>query len=315
MDEVTDFDSPLFKRLAKNDTGSAAGHQSGVLVPKALEDYFPTLTGTAGPNNPTLSTPITAILVLDGSYKSTVITRYQYQTWGGTRTPERRITGGLGPILQNANGGDFVLFERSVSGSLVYRLSVIRSGTPAHHQMATLAGHRNYGPINAADAPVRESEIEVERAAQLAQEQMPLELFDSSAALVESKSLRIARSRAFAERIRELYDTCVVCGSAHRASNGASEIEAAHIVPRSVKGADDARNGLALCRSHHWAFDKGLFSVTDLRTVLLSPSLSAYPGNEHLAAIDGAALKHPSDPLRAPSLAALQWHRQHIFVA
>jgi len=314
MVEVTQFDSPLFKQLANNDTGAATGHQAGFLVPKALEIYFPKLAGTVGPNNPTLSAAITAILILDGVYVGTTATRYQYQTWSGTRTPERRITGGLSPILQPAKGGDFVLIERGISDPLLYRLSVIRSGTAAHQQMSKLAGSRKFGPVNSTDAPVLEAEVELELAAQLAHEQQPLVLFDTAAAMVESKSVRIARSRAFSDRIRQLYDTCVVCGLAHRHPSGASEIEAAHIVPRSMKGADDARNGLALCRSHHWAFDKGLFSVSDVRTVVVSPALATQPENQHLVAFQGATLKPPSDLSLEPSLSALQWHRQNVYI-
>ena len=33
-DEVPEFDAPVFKRLARNDTGSARGHQGGILVPR-----------------------------------------------------------------------------------------------------------------------------------------------------------------------------------------------------------------------------------------------------------------------------------------
>lgn len=39
-------------------------------------------------------------------------------------------------------------------------------------------------------------------------------------------------------------------------------IEAAHIVPKRHNGTDDARNGLALCATHHRMFDAGLFLVS-----------------------------------------------------
>ena len=37
----TDWDFPIFKILANNDTGAAAGHQGGVVIPKDLRVYFP----------------------------------------------------------------------------------------------------------------------------------------------------------------------------------------------------------------------------------------------------------------------------------
>ncbi|MGV8931951.1 MAG: HNH endonuclease [Luteimonas sp.] len=36
-------------------------------------------------------------------------------------------------------------------------------------------------------------------------------------------------------------------------------LDAAHIIPVSRLGSDDARNGLPLCKNHHRAFDAGLF--------------------------------------------------------
>jgi hypothetical protein len=39
--------------------------------------------------------------------------------------------------------------------------------------------------------------------------------------------------------------------------------QAAHIVPKNKNGTDDPRNGLTLCRAHHWAFDAGLFTPSN----------------------------------------------------
>jgi putative restriction endonuclease len=37
------YDSPVYKVLAANDTSSAPGHQGGVVIPKKLWEYFPPL--------------------------------------------------------------------------------------------------------------------------------------------------------------------------------------------------------------------------------------------------------------------------------
>ena len=42
-DEKWDF--PFFKKLAANDTGSSPGHQAGMVIPKELRIFFPSLTG------------------------------------------------------------------------------------------------------------------------------------------------------------------------------------------------------------------------------------------------------------------------------
>ena len=40
-------------------------------------------------------------------------------------------------------------------------------------------------------------------------------------------------------------------------------MEAAHIRPVAQNGPDTVRNGLALSRTVHWMFDRGLISVDD----------------------------------------------------
>ena len=44
MNDLVEFDRPLFKKLAHNDTGMAAGHQAGVVIPTAMDRFFPQLS-------------------------------------------------------------------------------------------------------------------------------------------------------------------------------------------------------------------------------------------------------------------------------
>jgi hypothetical protein len=81
------------------------------------------------------------------------------------------------------------------------------------------------------------------------------------------------RDEAFREIVLSEYDfACAVCEMKFRLGD-LVEATAAHIVPKRKSGTDDPRNGLALCRTHHWAFDAGLFSVSDNFGVVLSPVL------------------------------------------
>ncbi|THD44009.1 MAG: restriction endonuclease, partial [Bradyrhizobium sp.] len=143
----------------------------------------------------------------------------------------------------------------------------------------------------------------------------PLDLFDNAAALTESRAKRIARSRAFQQRVTDLYQCrCAACGNAFRSPAGdLYEIEAAHIVPRGLKGADDARNGLALCRSHHWAFDRGLFGVGQSGGIEVPPKVAALRENRHLTPLVAQTLRPPTDPAFAPAKAALAWHWSNVF--
>jgi HNH endonuclease len=87
-----------------------------------------------------------------------------------------------------------------------------------------------------------------------------------------------AREKAFRAIILEEYRCqCAVCQSKFslKQSNDAPlvEAEAGHIIPVQEHGPDDPRNGLSFCRRHHWAFDIGLFTITDSKAVKVSPSV------------------------------------------
>ncbi len=93
MDTLSDFDRPVFKILPRNNSGQSKGNQSGILIPEALDAYFPQLSTELSAEHPTSDQEITAILIAEGKHIETVQTRYQYQTRSGERTIERRITG------------------------------------------------------------------------------------------------------------------------------------------------------------------------------------------------------------------------------
>jgi putative restriction endonuclease len=66
-DELPEFDAPVFKRLARNDTGQAAGHQGGLVIPQALDSYFPQLVGATTSTSPTVDRDVRATLVVRGA--------------------------------------------------------------------------------------------------------------------------------------------------------------------------------------------------------------------------------------------------------
>ena len=76
-----------------------------------------------------------------------------------------------------------------------------------------------------------------------------------------------------------------------------------HIIPKRSQDTDDQRNGISLCRTHHWAFDRGLFGITDERKVYVP--LKELSGNEILEAND-------SDLIAVPE--AFKWHRKNVVV-
>jgi hypothetical protein len=123
---------------------------------------------------------------------------------------------------------------------------------------------------------------------------------------------RVRRSDAFRIGVRKLYGhQCCICGADARGTgDGSSIVDAAHIVPRHKGGPDDPRNGLALCKNHHWAFDQGLFHIDpDERTVQVRPNLPNDRDYRFLKAYDGEPIAEPEvEPERyRPHEVFLEW--------
>jgi putative restriction endonuclease len=125
-----------------------------------------------------------------------------------------------------------------------------------------------------------------------------------------TETRRRARDSGFIESVREAYNqTCVVCGSSREAPDGRPEVEAAHIYPKSEGGADDVRNGVALCRLHHWAFDTGWLAFTDDHEILVK-DVPEREGYYQFKQLEGNSLVLPEEGGVEPHPTYLQEHRE-----
>lgn len=119
-------------------------------------------------------------------------------------------------------------------------------------------------------------------------------------------SERIVRAAGFNADVLAAYDEeCAVCGTPLK-SGSSTELEAAHIAGAAAGGPEEVPNGLCLCRRHHWAFDHGVFSLTDSHEVIwLAPTSDPH---EEIAA--GQAIQRPESQLDWPDPFYLAIHRQ-----
>lgn len=131
---------------------------------------------------------------------------------------------------------------------------------------------------------------------------------------------RDVREKAFRKIVLEEYrNLCVVCHSKFflklEGKDALVEAEAAHIISVEAHGPDDPRNGLSLCKRHHWAFEQGLFTITDATAVKISPSvLSAERRRFDLEEYDSAPIISPVDYICRPNEDALHWHQRNKFL-
>lgn len=130
--------------------------------------------------------------------------------------------------------------------------------------------------------------------------------------LIERVVTRPFREAAFAGSVKAAYnDTCAFTGLKIINGGGRSEVQAAHVRPVASAGPDSLRNGIALCSTFHWMFDRGLISVADDHHLLLAK------GHVPEAA---ARLLNPDRVLlptrridQAPHPMFLRWHRENVF--
>lgn len=107
--------------------------------------------------------------------------------------------------------------------------------------------------------------------------------------------------------------TCAVTGLCF-SSKRYTEAHGAHIIGKEVRGTDDPRNGIALSRSVHWAFDKGMFTISDQYEVVINPKVrSASIANFPLFEMDRRKITLPKDAHYHPHLEALAWHKTEVF--
>lgn len=122
------------------------------------------------------------------------------------------------------------------------------------------------------------------------------------------------RDQAFRGIVLANYDhSCAVLGSKFSYGNF-TEAQAGHIIGKNVRGTDDPRNGIALSHSAHWAFDQGVFTISDQYEVVLHPK--AKDANHRLFPLmdmDGKPIGLPAEESCYPHPDALEWHQKEVF--
>jgi putative restriction endonuclease len=120
-----------------------------------------------------------------------------------------------------------------------------------------------------------------------------------------------ARDAAFSRAVKKAYNkTCAVCHKKRVSVAGYPEVEAAHIYPKEKSGADDYRNGIALCRLHHWAFDAGHLALSDDLSVITNKSILDNEDYEDIYRYAGKPISLPVAPEQAPHLLYIRAHRE-----
>ncbi len=111
---------------------------------------------------------------------------------------------------------------------------------------------------------------------------------------VVAETRRRLHQPVFRALVMRAYETrCAVCSLRH-----GELLDAAHIIPDGVEGGEPiVRNGLALCKIHHAAFDARILGI--------SPDSQIQIRSDLLTEIDGPMLRHGLQELHGKPLAAI----------
>ncbi|MEH2142972.1 HNH endonuclease [Nostoc sp.] len=127
----------------------------------------------------------------------------------------------------------------------------------------------------------------------------------------------VIRNAFFRTAIIHIYDyRCAFCGLKVTKKVNQNIVDGAHIKPFSQFYDSKINNGIALCKNHHWAFDRGWLAVDEQYKIIVSNDLEEVsPHAKPMKDFHGETILLPNTEQHFPELEALQWHRQNIFQA
>lgn len=127
-------------------------------------------------------------------------------------------------------------------------------------------------------------------------------------------SHRLVREARFRLTVVPAYDyTCALTGYKLVTADAGCIVDAAHIHQFARSRNNDPRNGIALSKNAHWAFDEGLWSVADDYRVILAKDRfqEAGPAPLLLLGLEGRRIHLPKNRELWPDARHLEWHRRN----
>ncbi len=122
------------------------------------------------------------------------------------------------------------------------------------------------------------------------------------------------RDTAFSRVVRDIYDyRCAACGLRIILDSGISIVDAAHLIPFSESHDDNPRNGMALCKNHHWAMDRFLIAPAPDHRWHVSRSLDdRIEGQRDLLDLKYRTILLPRDTRYSPKKDSLEWRQVRL---
>lgn len=132
---------------------------------------------------------------------------------------------------------------------------------------------------------------------------------------IESKIVKVKRDPLFPKKILQLYDNrCSFCGLKIYLNHSPLSMQAAHIKWKARGGECDEQNGLSLCPTHHYTFDRGLWTLKDDYTIDVSKNaLIDSKSDVFFSPFVGRSIAdYILDQALLPDVENIQWHHENI---
>jgi putative restriction endonuclease len=123
------------------------------------------------------------------------------------------------------------------------------------------------------------------------------------------------RNGLFKRLVPKIYNNqCSFSGMQLSSTFGHNFVDACHIVPFSLTHNDKVTNGISLCPNLHRALDRGLVSISNDYTILISKHLIENEKHAYsLKSLEGRRILLPSKEIHYPERQAIEWHRGNVF--
>lgn len=127
----------------------------------------------------------------------------------------------------------------------------------------------------------------------------------------------IIREAFFRKSIIHIYEyRCAFCQLKVNRTLDQNIVDGAHIKPFSQFYDSQISNGVSLCKNHHWAFDRGWFTIDDTYKIIVAQDLQEdSPHAKPMKEFNGEQILLPAVDQYWPKLEAIRWHRQNVFRA
>lgn len=127
----------------------------------------------------------------------------------------------------------------------------------------------------------------------------------------------VIRNAFFRKAIVHIYDyKCAFCQLKVIRSLTQNIVDGAHIKPFSEFYNSKIENGISFCKNHHWAFDRGWFTISEDYTIIVAEDLQEeFSYGRIMKDFHGESIELPKSAEYYPSLESLNWHRTNIFNA